>query len=164
MTEPVTIVDEKDSVLGTKDRELVNDNDRWRAVAIWVEDNEGNVLLAKRSHLKKYEPNLWEAGAAGTVTHPEPYETSAIRELEEELGIKAKSLTLEKVLFYKKTFGHRAMGLFRIIVDRNIKLKLQKEEVADAKWVNKKELRDDYKNNPENYVSDMGKLLDHFTS
>jgi isopentenyldiphosphate isomerase len=56
------------------------------------------------------------------------------------------------------------MGLFRIIVDRNIKLKLQKEEVADAKWVNKKELRDDYKNNPENYVSDMGKLLDHFTS
>jgi isopentenyldiphosphate isomerase len=52
MTEPVTIVDEKDSVLGTKDRELVNDNDRWRAVAIWVEDNEGNVLLAKRSHLK----------------------------------------------------------------------------------------------------------------
>jgi isopentenyl-diphosphate delta-isomerase len=162
MDEIITLVDEKDNVIGQKPRSKLIDSDRWRAVEIWVEDTDGNILLAKRSPLKKHEPNVWEPGAAGTVTYPEPYETSSARELGEELGIKVQNLTLEKVLFYKKPFGNRAMGLFRVVVDKGVKLKLQEDEVTEVKWISLKELKEDYRNNPEKYVSDLGIFIKHF--
>src|SRR3989304_8438409 len=140
MAELVTLVDSSDNIIGTKDRNLLTDNDRWRVVQIWISDRFGKILIAKRGPQKKNEPNLWEPGASGTVSYPDSYEMSASRELEEELGIKTEILSLEKVIFYKKPLGYRACGLFRLVIDENPTLKLQKEEVAGVKWIDIEEL------------------------
>lgn len=65
------------------DRELMH-----RAVHIFVTTPKGNLILQKRSHLKDRFPNLWDSSASGHVDAGESCEEAALRELEEELGIK----------------------------------------------------------------------------
>lgn len=163
MKEIVTLVDEYDNVIGDNNRDQLSDNDRWRVVEIWVTNSDGKVLMAKRSSQKNHEPDLWEPGASGTVIHPESYEISAHRELEEELGLQAKKLELEKVIFYEKPFGKRACGLFRVVIDKSQSIRWQEEEVVKVKWLSVEELKANYKDHPDRYVSELNLFLEYFT-
>lgn len=163
MSELVTLVDEGDNVIGKKDRETVSDNDRWRVSQIWVTDTKGRILIAKRVKDKKIQPGRWEPGASGTVTYPNSYEKTAQIELYEELGIKRKNLTLEKVIFWKSTLGSRACGLFRAVVDLELEtIKVQAEEISEVKWMAPKDLTKDYLKRPEKYVVEFGQLLEYY--
>src|SRR3989344_68275 len=160
MAELVTLVDASDNVIGSKDRESVSDNDRWRAAQIWVADPKGRILIAKRTLNKKIQPGIWEPGASGTVTYPNSYEKTALLELQEELGIKRKNLTLEKVIFWKSTLGSRACGLFRTVVDpQQETIKVQAEEIFEVKWMILDNLVEDYFKHPKKYVVEFGQLL-----
>ena len=163
MTEFVTLVDESDNVFGKKDRRLVSDNDCWREAQIWVTDPKGRILIAKRTLDKKIQPGLWEPGASGAVAYPDSYEKTAQLELQEELGVKRKNLTLEKVIFWKSTLGSRACGLFRTVVDPEQEtIKVQIEEISEAKWITPENLAKDYSEHPEQYVIEFGQLLEHY--
>ena len=163
MAELVTLVDASDNVIGSKDRESVSDNDRWRAAQIWVADPKGRILIAKRTLNKKIQPGIWEPGASGTVTYPNSYEKTALLELQEELGIKRKNLTLEKVIFWKSTLGSRACGLFRTVVDpQQETIKVQAEEIFEVKWMILDNLVEDYFKHPKKYVVEFGQLLEYY--
>lgn len=58
-----------------------------RAVHIFVINAVGDVFLQKRSHLKDSQPEKWDSSASGHLDSGENYRKSAVRELEEELGI-----------------------------------------------------------------------------
>lgn len=62
-----------------------------RAVHILVFNAAGQVFLQKRSMLKDLSPGLWDSSCSGHVDAGEDYDTSAIRELGEEIGIHLKS-------------------------------------------------------------------------
>jgi 8-oxo-dGTP pyrophosphatase MutT (NUDIX family) len=47
------------------------------------------VLVAKRAQNREIYPNLWECGG-GQVKEGESFEEAVLRQLEEELGVKAK--------------------------------------------------------------------------
>jgi len=47
------------------------------------------VLVAKRAQNREIYPNLWECGG-GQVRPGENFEEAVLRQLEEELGVKAK--------------------------------------------------------------------------
>jgi len=163
MAELVTLVDASDNVIGSKDRESVSDNDRWRAAQIWVANPKGRILIAKRTLNKKIQPGIWEPGASGTVTYPNSYEKTALLELQEELGIKRKNLTLEKVIFWKSTLGSRACGLFRTVVDpQQETIKVQAEEIFEVKWMILDNLVEDYFKHPKKYVVEFGQLLEYY--
>ncbi len=78
-----------------KDRKEVHrDGDLHASAHVWVirEGSDGNdfsVLLQKRSPDKDAFPNCFDTSCAGHVAKGETYETTANRELEEELGIKS---------------------------------------------------------------------------
>lgn len=161
--EMVTLVDEHDNVIGSKRFSQLTDTDRWRIADIWVEDKAGNVLITKRKMDKKTMPGRWEPGTSGTVDHPSRYEEVAVRELDEELGIKRDDLKLEAVIFFKSTFGSRASGLFKVIVDRQKeKIKFQVEEIDEVKWVSPEELVTDVRSYPDKYVVSIRQHLEHF--
>lgn len=162
MKEFVTLVNDRDEVIGSKDRSLLTDDDRWRIVTIWLENTAGDILLAQRSHNKKNNPGKWGPAAAGTVEHGESYEETAIREVHEELGI---TVPLEKtgLIMHKSMIGHRADMGFRGITDTAIEnFYIQADEVEQIKWVGKEALLTDIAQHPANYIQEMLEIVHMF--
>jgi len=82
------VVDEKDQVLRQETRDVVHrENLIHRAVHMLVFNKRKEVFLQKRSKLKDAHPSVWDSSAAGHLNTGEGYESTAIRELDEELGI-----------------------------------------------------------------------------
>lgn len=86
------IYDENGNPLGiSKPRSEVHANGYWhRAVHIWILNSNGELLIQKRAEMKKSYPGLWDVSSAGHVSAGESAEAGVLRELQEELGIKAK--------------------------------------------------------------------------
>ncbi|RXK56767.1 NUDIX domain-containing protein [Oleiharenicola lentus] len=81
------VVDEQDRVVGQMPRREVHRLKlRHRAVHLLVVNRAGQVFLHQRSQLKDQFPGYWNTSAAGHVGAGEDYDSTAARELEEELG------------------------------------------------------------------------------
>jgi len=155
--EAIVQVNENDEVVGfmpRKDRRFLNKF--YRVVSIWVLNSKGEVLIAQRAVNKSNNPSKWGQSVAGVVTSDElDYEIAASRETEEELGL--KDFKLFKGPYIEVEGTHNAfIQFFYTFKDLSLTdLKLQEEEVQDAKWVTLKELKNDVEQNPEKYVGRM---------
>lgn len=102
-------------------------------VHIWVVSSDGKVLLQRRADTKKLMPGEWAATGGAAISGEDSF-TAASRELYEELGIKSDETTLKKVLRLKRR--NSLLDIWITVSDLPIEsLKLQKSEVAEAKWV-----------------------------
>jgi len=63
------------------------DGDWHRSIHLWLIDTEGRMLLQKRSEYKDTHPGLLDVSCAGHITGNDEVLETAVRELEEELGI-----------------------------------------------------------------------------
>lgn len=102
-------------------------------VAIWVENKNNELLLTKRNPEKLWG-NYWEC-TSGSVIAGEDSITGAKRELFEEIGIEIIQEPI-KLLGITK---HKTWFTDTYLIKKDIllsDLKLQSEEVVDAKWVN----------------------------
>jgi 16S rRNA (adenine1518-N6/adenine1519-N6)-dimethyltransferase len=68
-----------------------------RAVHILVFNQDGGLLLQKRSAWKDREPSKWDSSAAGHLEPGETYQAGAIRETDEELGIRPQLTRIGKI-------------------------------------------------------------------
>jgi 16S rRNA (adenine1518-N6/adenine1519-N6)-dimethyltransferase len=92
------VVDEKDAVIGSELRTVVHARQlRHRAAHILVFNKAGELLLQKRSAWKDREPLKWDSSAAGHLEPGEGYEGAALRETEEELGIRTPLQRIGKI-------------------------------------------------------------------
>ena len=121
-------------------------------VHIWVVSPEGMILIQRRSEEKKLMPGEWAATGGAAITGEDSF-TAAARELYEELGIKSDRESLKFVTRLKRRNSFLDIWAIKTYVPEN-NLKLQKSEVADAKWVSKETLEEMIKNgNYHNYGS-----------
>jgi 16S rRNA (adenine1518-N6/adenine1519-N6)-dimethyltransferase len=60
-----------------------------RAVHIFVFNAKGELFLQKRSRWKDAHPSKWDSSASGHVNAGDDYAPTAVREVEEELGVQA---------------------------------------------------------------------------
>ena len=115
-TEPdelFAVVDEKDRVLRAAARAEVHGNNlRHRAVHVFIFNRAGELLLQKRSRWKDRHRNLWDSSAAGHVGAGEEYDGSAVRELQEELGITTPLRRIAKLAASEET-GQEFIWLYR---------------------------------------------------
>jgi len=82
------VVNERDEVVRRATRREVHATGLWhRAVHILVFDVSGRVFLQKRSMRKDLSPGLWDSSCSGHVDAGEEYDTAAVRELGEEIGV-----------------------------------------------------------------------------
>ena len=115
--------------------------------AIALINNNGRLLIQKRSSNKKTEPNKWDLSGAGHIDIDETPEQAAIRELYEETGIKIKieelkliDIYLNKAKLDNNTFINHFTYLFLIQKDIDINsIKIQESEVSNTAFVNKKD-------------------------
>lgn len=118
-----------------------------------VNEDRTCTLLQKRCTEKKLYPNIWDIAVGGHISAGETDLTSAQRELEEELGIDSSDLEIQYIKTVKESLDNNGVisnefvSIFLIYKNIDINdIKLQAEEVSDAKWVNKDELNDLIKN------------------
>ena len=87
------IVDVDDQVIGRTTRSEVHARGlRHRAAHVLVYDRAGRLYLQRRAFSKECSPGLWDTSAAGHLNSGERYLAAALRELEEELGLRAETL------------------------------------------------------------------------
>ncbi|MBI5251339.1 MAG: NUDIX domain-containing protein [Desulfomonile tiedjei] len=87
--EILEVVDSKDNVIGTATRaEIHHLGLQHRSVHVFVFNRSGEIYVQRRSESKDRHAAKLDSSAAGHVDPGETYEQSAIRELEEELGIR----------------------------------------------------------------------------
>jgi isopentenyl-diphosphate delta-isomerase len=149
----VIIVNEKDEIIGYKERDDRNQNDIIRIAGVWIENEKNEVLIAQRSFDKVNDPGKWGPAAAGTLEYGETYESNILKEVEEEIGI---SLSLHQLnflgSFFEETSHKYFVGTFFVKIDSATKFVLQKEEVEDIKWISWEDLEKDIIENPDNYL------------
>ena len=82
------VVNERDEVIGQAPRQEVHARGLWhRAVHVLVFNQRGEVFLQKRSMLKDTAKGKWDSSSSGHVDSGEDYDTCAVRELREEIGL-----------------------------------------------------------------------------
>ncbi|MEU0897403.1 NUDIX hydrolase [Streptomyces massasporeus] len=86
--EILDIVDENDRVVGQCPRgEVYARGLRHRCVFIQARDTEGRIFVHRRTPTKLVFPSLHDMFVGGVVGAGESYDTAALREAEEELGV-----------------------------------------------------------------------------
>ena len=112
------VVDQDDRVLYQAPRSVVHAN-HWlhRAVHIFVFNSRGELLIHRRSATKDEAPLKYTSSASGHLSAGEDYATAAVRELEEELGLKAdvEFLGIFPAAGAMTSFEHS--GLYRTTTD-----------------------------------------------
>lgn len=139
--------------------QIFQDGD-WRLVThVWVLDSSRQRLLVQQRAHKGIFDDLWDVTIGGGVHAGEPTIQAAVRELDEELGIQARSDELTLLGRWKVPKHVPELGLMMqewsdtYALVRDIApedLHLQRQEVAAAKWVTLQYLHDQI-NDPETY-------------
>lgn len=90
MTEEIfDVVNERDEVVGQAPRSEVHAKKLLhRAVHVLVFNARGQLFLQKRSMLKDTAKGKWDSSSSGHVDSGEDYDTCAVREVWEEIGLK----------------------------------------------------------------------------
>lgn len=151
MPEMLTIVDENDNLIKSEERKVVHSSTFWhRGMHVFVFNNKGELLVQLRSPLKDKYPNTYDCSISGQVNFGEDYERTAVRELEEELGI--KNVNIKPVLHFRMPYGpkdYHVCKLFTITYDKEIKTN---EEISEIKFLNMDELKKLINENPEMFT------------
>lgn len=107
-----------------------------KPVWIWIVNSKNEVLVQKRAKTMKNHPNKWDMSSAGHVISGETSIQGAIREVYEELGIKTQKSDYKFICEYIADEFFEIAQVYLLKLDLDItKLKLQKEEVSEVKWL-----------------------------
>jgi len=80
---------------------------------IFIFNNEGKMLLQKRTEEEKFCPNHWSTAVGGHVQAGESYEEAAIREYEEELRTKSELEFIGKTIYEKENIPKKFLTIFK---------------------------------------------------
>ena len=152
MDEYIDIVTETGEPTGTIALKSEAHKKGWwhNTIHLWLYTAKGEILLQQRSHKKDIFPLLWDVSAAGHIDAGESFESAAIRETHEELGLLLDSKHLTKIGIHKHVstyangsiqdneFHHVFIAELKVMIE---KLTPQEEEVEALKLVTFDEFR-----------------------
>ena len=132
--EIVAIVDEDNTVVGSAPRKEMRAKALpHRATYVLVFNARGHLYLQKRTMTKDVFPGYYDPAAGGVVLAGESYEQGALREVEEEMGVRGVPLT-PLFRFYHQDKHNRVWGAaFSCVYDGTVVL--QEEEVESGAFM-----------------------------
>ncbi len=77
-----------------------------QTVHVWFYTEKGEVLIQQRGKNKDTHPLLWDVSVAGHIGAGEAIEISALREIEEEIGLMVEPKELQKIGTFKSIQKH----------------------------------------------------------
>lgn len=136
-----------------------------RIVRVMLENEEGEVLVQKRSKTMYTYPGCWDNSAAGHVDEGEDYVQAAHREMREEIGVKTD---LELVEVYKTVeerdnmILNRFNAVFKGSIPKGTKLNLQESEVTDAVWMTPQSIKELIEQQPGSVTDGLEDVIKHY--
>lgn len=156
--ELLDVLDEEGNITGkTEDKDIIHAKGLWhKEVEVWIVNEEGKILIQKRSEIKKQAPNKYSI-TAGHVENGENVEDAMVREIEEEIGIKCKKEELKLILIAKHRSYRGDNNAFRygyfLKTDKKISDFIkQEEEVSELKYITIEELKEVVEKQDSNYL------------
>ena len=115
----LNIVDENDNILGKDTRENIHKNGLLhREIHVWIYNDKEEMLFQRRAKNKDTYPDLLDASVGGHVEIGDDYITTAIKELEEETGIKAEAKDLIYITKMRKNGYDKVTGMTNNTIKR----------------------------------------------
>ncbi|MFZ2681936.1 MAG: NUDIX domain-containing protein [Patescibacteria group bacterium] len=112
-----------------------------RSTNIFVMNSQGQILCHQRSMQKERMPGVWSTHLGGHVAVGESYETNALKELEEESGIRVAA---EQLIAWRTTRLDQARLWVReyvVLIDETVhELIPQPGEVDRFRWLSAEEI------------------------
>ncbi len=147
------VVDANDEVVLTETRVVVHrDRLMHRAIHVFVFNATGHQLyLQRRSMNKDTAPGKWMSSCSGHLGSGENYDSAAVRELGEEIGL-SDPIDLKRV--FKESpcpqTGQEFVWVYRCHSEGPFKL--DPEEVSEGKWIDIDELEEWIKIRPRDFA------------
>lgn len=127
------------------------------SIHVWFYTTNGEILIQQRAKDKDTHPGLWDVSVAGHIGAGEDITSSAIREVEEEIGLKVLPKDLHKIGVFKysyqhhehlldREFHHTYLSQLKVAVSE---LVMQEVEVDDLALISISTFREDLKNNAQ---------------
>jgi len=154
------VVDADDRVIGQATREEVHKKGLLhRSVHILVFNPAGELFLQKRSLNKDENPGLWDTSSAGHVETGEDYQTSAERELEEELGIREPLTYVDKISACQDTFGEHVQ-IYRCSTRQTIQI--NRDEIDEGRFWTLDSLGTGLGDQPDQFTSTLRLIFNKY--
>jgi isopentenyl-diphosphate Delta-isomerase len=137
------------------------DGDWHRASHIWILNSRNELLIQRRSPTKENYPNLWDISVAGHISAGEDSIASALRESEEEIGVKLNRedfqylfAIVEQVVLNNGTYTDNEIhDVYLVRTDLDISsTQIQEEEVAEIRFIDFRELEKMIATNADDFV------------
>jgi len=165
MNQQLILVNEKDEEIGYGDKLPVHQNAQLhRAFSIFVINNHHQLLLQKRAYHKYHSGGLWANTCCSHPIRGEKQEDTIHRRLKEEMGFDCElnhmfhfiyRVELDKGLT-EYEYDHVYLGKYEGNPDPD------PEEVCEWKWMELSQVKEDIKNNPQNYTYWIRKAFTQF--
>jgi len=165
---PIQIVDHHDNPIGgASKKEAWEKGLLHRIIRISIFNEDGQLLVQKRSTQKELFPGRLDNSAAGHVDVGETYEQAAYRELREELGLKDVSLTHIGDYYVEVQDDWRTMKRFT----RAYTLTLHKpypifdlpvDEVASTEWMDVEDVKKIVIDSPDKVTDGLEQIAQRF--
>lgn len=150
MNEQILVVNENDEVVGldTKENCHLGNGILHRAITIFIISNKNEILLSKRSALKKLWPNFWDTSCSTHVCQDEAYEQAGERRLKEELGFSCELKFVSKFQYQAKfqNIGSENEICTLLIGNYTGDINPNPDEVSNYKWVSIEQLKNEINN------------------
>ena len=157
MDEYVILVDENDNPIGKEEKVKCHlpNGKLHRAFTALIFNNEGKLLLTKRSDKKMLWPGYWDGTVASHPRESETYVSSAERRMPEEIGISCKMNYVNKFEYhvpYKDVGSENEIcGTLVGLIDDFDESSLIKDEISEIKWISSDELKNELQQNRDAY-------------
>ncbi|HSW99923.1 MAG TPA: NUDIX domain-containing protein [Patescibacteria group bacterium] len=157
---PVVVVDENDNEVGSAMLAEVWQRGLYhRIVSIFVEDDQGRILLQLRGPDVSVYPNRWDQAAGGHVDEGQDYDRAAANEVAEEIGLRHVALTALGTYRSNSRADGRIVNQFeRVYVARvahDVVLRSEIREVSKLQWFTPAELKTRITKHPEEFTAGL---------
>lgn len=155
----IPVVNEKDEIIGHKDRADINSSvDIVRSASLWITNYDGDILLAQRKFTKRNNPGKWSEAVGGTVEGEDDYESTMLREAEEEIGLKVGSYKIGPKQYVNSPTKYFVQW-YQTVIDKPIEaFSAQEEELEQLAWISEEQFIKELKDIPGKYIDEMQEI------
>jgi isopentenyldiphosphate isomerase len=155
------VVNERDEVVGKASQDEIYEKKlSHRIVHVLIFNDRGEMALQLRSRNKSFCPKHWTTSVGGHVKSGERYEEAALREVEEEVGIRKRIELAYKDVYHDHRGFEKFLVTFKVMF--NGPFKINPEEVEKMEFFSLDEIQDMINNGEKFHPELLFLLKKHF--